>query len=277
MTEPTVMPAARPSLVATDCDGTLLRTDGSISEYTRGTLARVSAAGVTVVLVTARPPRWMHELGSLTGVDAVALCGNGAFVYDIQERVLLAHRLLELDVTAALIRDIRAELPGVSFAVETIAGCAREESFERASGRTDGEWYVGDLTALLSTGGPQDGPGKLLVRHRQLGTDELRDRVHAVVGGRAEVSHSGSPGMSEIAPPGVTKGRALARYCAEADIAADEVWAFGDMPNDLSMLAWAGRSFAVSNAHPDVQAMVDEICAPNDSDGVADTLERLLA
>ena len=51
----------------------------------------------------------------------------------------------------------------------------------------------------------------------------------------------------------------------------------GDMPNDLPMLRWAGRSFGVANAHPDVLDLVDEVCASNDEDGVAQVLEALLA
>lgn len=49
------------------------------------------------------------------------------------------------------------------------------------------------------------------------------------------------------------------------------------MPNDLPMLTWAGRSFGVANAHPDVLDMVDEVCASNEHDGVAQVLEALLA
>ncbi len=51
--------------------------------------------------------------------------------------------------------------------------------------------------------------------------------------------------------------------------------AFGDMPNDLPMLRWAGYGVAVANAHPQVLAAADEITAANDEAGVARVLERL--
>lgn len=51
--------------------------------------------------------------------------------------------------------------------------------------------------------------------------------------------------------------------------------AFGDYPNDLPMLAWAGRAVAVANAHPDVLAAATEVTASNDEDGVAAVLEML--
>ena len=66
---------ARPWLIATDLDGTLLRSDGSVSERTRRVLAAVEAAGVEVVFVTARPPRWLHDLAEVVGAHGVVICG----------------------------------------------------------------------------------------------------------------------------------------------------------------------------------------------------------
>ena len=51
--------------------------------------------------------------------------------------------------------------------------------------------------------------------------------------------------------------------------------AFGDMPNDVPMLAWAGYGVAVANAHPSVIAVADEVTGSNDDDGVAQVLEQL--
>jgi len=61
---------------------------------------------------------------------------------------------------------------------------------------------------------------------------------------------------------------------AERGISAEEVVAFGDMPNDLPMLTWAGLGVAVANAHPSVLAAADEVTASNDDDGVAQVLDR---
>ena len=57
---------------------------------------------------------------------------------------------------------------------------------------------------------------------------------------------------------------------------AADVVAFGDMPNDLPMLAWAGTSYAVANAHPSVLAAADREAPSHDADGVARTLARLV-
>ncbi len=83
--------------------------------------------------------------------------------------------------------------------------------------------------------------------------------------------------MLEISAAGVSKATALARLCEQRDIDRRDVIAFGDMPNDLPMLAWAGHAVAVANAHPDVRAAADEVTASNDESGVALVLERLFS
>jgi hydroxymethylpyrimidine pyrophosphatase-like HAD family hydrolase len=75
---------------------------------------------------------------------------------------------------------------------------------------------------------------------------------------------------------GVTKASTLALLCADRGIAAEDVVALGDMPNDLPMLAWAGTSYAMANAHPTVRAAADHVAPANDDDGVAQVIESLL-
>ncbi len=104
-------------LVATDLDGTLLRSDGSISPRTLRALAMVQARGIPIVLVTARPPRTVRTLTrQITG--ALAICGNGAIVYDLAREAIIAQTRLDATVARALIGELRAAIPGVSFAIE---------------------------------------------------------------------------------------------------------------------------------------------------------------
>ncbi|QFG68838.1 HAD family hydrolase [Ornithinimicrobium pratense] len=261
-----------PRLIATDCDGTLLRSDGTVSTYTRDVLAELARVGFPTILVTARPPRWMDELADL-GVTGLALCGNGAFTYDLGRREIVAHRQMDAALVGELLGDLRRELSDVALATESLRGFAREPHFERATGRNDGQWLVGPVEELARVDA-----GKILVRHPHLHTEELTALVEDVVGDRAEVSHSGAIRMTEIVPAGVTKALALSHWCQEQDppVAAEAVWAFGDMPNDLPMLAWAGVAHAVANAHPDVLAVADQVVPRNDEDGVARTLEERL-
>ena len=76
---------------------------------------------------------------------------------------------------------------------------------------------------------------------------------------------------------GVGKASALAELAAEHGIDAADVVAFGDMPNDLDMLAWAGRGYAMRGGHADVLAVTELVAPPITEDGVAQVLESLLA
>ncbi|WP_309232748.1 HAD family hydrolase [Actinotalea sp. JY-7885] len=260
-----------PRLVATDLDGTLLRTDGSVSRRTAAALRGAQEAGVDVVFVTARPPRWLDVVADAVGGHGVVLCLNGAVVYEPATGTVLESRTMPDDVVLALVADLRAALPGVVFAVERVDGFAAERGFPDDRPGPD-DLVLGERVESVLDGAT----GKLLARCAAVPDAELVACVDAVLAGRAVLGDSGASGLAEITGPGVTKGATLARWSAARGVRPEEVWAFGDMPNDLPMLRWAGRAFGVANAHPDVLAAVHEVCGSNDDDGVARVLERLL-
>src|SRR5581483_4616684 len=118
---------------------------------------------------------------------------------------------------------------------------------------------------------------KLLARVDGYDADTLSALAATAAGDLVEATHSSYGGMIEMSRRGVTKGTGLARIAAELGVAAPDVLAFGDMPNDVPMLAWAGRSVAVANAHPLARAAATDTTLSNVDDGVAAYLEKLLA
>jgi Cof subfamily protein (haloacid dehalogenase superfamily) len=258
----------RPRLVVSDLDGTLLRTDSTFSARTVAAVEAVQAAGIQWIVATARPPRWMHRLLPLVGLEGVAVCSNGAFVYDVHGRLILDERPIVDGVLSALVADLRAAVPGIAFAAEARGGLTRESQFDDVHREVDAA-VIDDVLELPSP------PGKLLARSSDLEAAEFIDLVTDVTGDRAVVAYSGATGLAEISAAGVTKAAVLDELCRERDIEPRDVWAFGDMPNDLAMMRWAGTSYAVANAHPDVHAVADHVVASHDEDGVAKVLESL--
>jgi hydroxymethylpyrimidine pyrophosphatase-like HAD family hydrolase len=110
---------------------------------------------------------------------------------------------------------------------------------------------------------------KLLARSATHPADDFFELVSRTLGGLAESTHSSSSALVEISAAGVTKAAGLAWLCERQGIEPSEVIAFGDMPNDIPMLTWAGRSVAMGNAHPAVREAADEVGRTNDEDGVA--------
>ncbi len=257
--------------MATDLDGTLLRDDGTVSARTTRALANLEERGIDVVFVTARPPRWLVDVEHMIGGHGTVICLNGALVHEVATGATLAEHPMPDGLVRALARDLRASVPGIAFALEHARGFAVERGFGSVHPVPAGTPRADRIEELL------DGvTGKLLARSAVLAEDRVIAEVDRVLAGRAIVADSGARGLAEMTGPGVTKAATLARWTTERGISPEEVWAFGDMPNDLAMLAWAGRAFAVANAHPSVRAAADEVCPSNQEDGVARVIERVL-
>jgi hydroxymethylpyrimidine pyrophosphatase-like HAD family hydrolase len=95
------------------------------------------------------------------------------------------------------------------------------------------------------------------------------------VDGLVSVTHSNGKGLIEASAPGVSKASTVEELAARQGLRAESVIAFGDMPNDLPLFAWAGTSCAVANAHPAVLAAATHVIGSDDDDGVAEYLEKI--
>ncbi|MFF5176315.1 HAD family hydrolase [Micromonospora sp. NPDC000089] len=262
-----------PRLVATDIDGTLLRDDRTISPRTAAVLERIAADGTPVVLVTGRPIRWLQLVYDQLAAPLPAICANGAVVYDPTTDEVLRADPLAPALLAEVARRLRAAVPGISFAVEIM-----ESRQMRHEAHYPLRWDA-DEDAIRAVESPEElhsAPAvKLLARAGEQDPDAFVQVVAAALEGLAEATHSSYSGLVEISAAGVTKAAGLAWYGARLGIDERDVLAFGDMPNDVPMLTWAGRAVAVANAHPAVLAIADEVTATNTSDGVAAYLEKV--
>jgi Cof subfamily protein (haloacid dehalogenase superfamily) len=256
-------------LVATDLDGTLLHSDGTVTGRTRAALTAVEALGVTVVFVTGRPVRWMRDLWQHVGDHGLAVCSNGGIVYDVANHAVRGARPIPAEVGLRVAELMRTGIPGTTFAVERIDGFAREPDFMRREALPEGV-EVGPLEDLFD-----DPAVKLLARHEDLDPERFWAETERLVGHLVTTTWSSVGALVEISAEGVTKASTLARLCQELGVSADQVVAFGDMPNDLAMLEWAGTSYAMANAHASVLALADRTAPSHDEDGVAAVLEDL--
>jgi HAD superfamily hydrolase (TIGR01484 family) len=226
---------------------------------------------VAVVFVTGRPVRWMRELWHLVGDHGVAICSNGAVVYDVPGRSVARARPID-DATVLKVADLlREALPGTTFAVERLGGFDAEPGY-----LVEGD--IGHRPGLPSRPLQEvlDGQAvKLLARHRTIAPTEFWDLVDELVGGLVTTTWSSLGSLVEMSAQGVTKASTLQRVCEQRGVAAEEVVAFGDMPNDTAMLTWAGTSYAMAGAHESARLAAANLAPGNDDDGVAVVLEEL--
>ncbi len=258
-------------MVATDLDGTVVGHDGTMSPRTVRALAAVEQAGLVLVLVTGRPPRWMAPVVEATGHRGVAICANGGIVYDLHSEQVLEQFSIDPVTARAAVRVLRAAMPGAGFAVERGEGFHHDAAYGHP-------WPDPDLHLVGLIEEVLDAPiAKLLVRDQSSTSDLMLELAAELLGDAVTVTHSNPrAGLLEISAAGVTKASTLARLAAQHGIEAHEVVAFGDQPNDVAMLHWAGRGYAMGNAHPDVRAAITLHADSVEEDGVAQVLEHLL-
>ncbi|QJT02718.1 HAD family hydrolase [Streptomyces asoensis] len=273
--------ALPPRLIATDLDGTLLRDDKSVSPRTVAALAAAEEAGIEVFFVTGRPARWMDVVSEHVHGHGLAICGNGAAVVDLHGGPG-AHRFVKVRELARenaldAVRLLREAAPGTMYAIEQTYGFYQEPEYPKM------HMEIPDTLAPAERLLAPDAPGagepvlKILAFHPTIDPDAFLTIARLAIGDCANVTRSSPSALLEISGPEVSKASTLALCCAERGISHEEVVAFGDMPNDVEMLTWAGRSYAMGNAHPDVLAAASGQTVANNEDGVAVVIEQLIS
>lgn len=266
------MPTPPPyALIATDLDGTLLRGGDTVSDRSRAALARAAAVGARHIVATGRPVPQVRPLLADLGYDGLAVCGQGAQVYDAGAEAMVCSLALDRELAETAVGKIEAETGAVFLAVNQSA----------ADGLTLAETgYRMPHPALPATrverraGLWAEPINKVLLRHPELSDDELAETAGRIVGDLVTVTMAG-PDIVELQPFGVTKATGLAVAAERLGVGSTGTIAFGDMPNDIPMFRWAARGVAMANAHPELKAVADEITLSNDDDGIALVLERL--
>jgi Cof subfamily protein (haloacid dehalogenase superfamily) len=263
----------RPKLIATDLDGTIVNHDGTISDRTVTTFKRARDMGVEIFFVTGRPPRWMPEIREAFGFGN-AICGNGAMLYDLLGDKVLEEWLISVEDQLETIKRLRIAIPSVSFAVESHSYFHREKAYIP-------RWDVGlDNIGVNRIEDIIQSPAlKLLARcsAQEISSDAMLATAIPVLDGLVTVTHSNpDDSLLEISAINVSKGATLAKMAARIGIDAADCVTFGDNPNDFSMLAWSGRSYAMASGHPDGAKIAKSVAAPCEEDGVAQAIDALL-
>ncbi len=254
-----------PRLILVDLDGTLVGADRTVSPRNAAALERASAAGARVVIATGRPVRLIAPIRQSLG-SSIALCYNGAIVLDLASGEVLEAHLLDGRVFQRAVETVRATGLRFIVAVEGMpdVGIRGELGFREGVAMPRGT-----LEEICDSG-----IVKGLVRVTGDGFSEIWEAFSTGFPGELEVTRSGIEGLIEISCAGVSKGGVIDGLARGWGIDPADAIAFGDMPNDLEMFRWAGRSVAMENAEAEVKLAATEVGAHHDDDAVARVLER---
>ncbi len=263
-------------MIASDIDGTLLGLGDRVSARTASVVGGVFAAEVPFVLVTGRPPRWVPTVAEGVGTNGYAVCANGAVLYDIGADQVVWQRGIDPVRLADVASALETVLPGASMATERVGPSAAGEGISPFIALESYEHPWADSDHLVGTRAEVLGHHavKLLFADSRMTSAEMALAATAVLGDEFAITFSSNSGLIEISAPDVTKASGLADVAERFGVDAADVIAFGDMPNDVPMLEWAGHGVAMGNAHQHALDVADEVTTTNEEDGVALVLER---
>jgi len=259
-------------MLALDMDGTLLRSDETVSPRNRAAVAACLERGVTVVLASGRfygaiTPYMKYWPGRPIWVAAC----NGALVYAPGSDEPFLSRVLDPSLAREILSwaDARGLYVKAYFDDAVMTNQMTEETrlFMQRFGQIQVE---PDIAAAV-----HKGPAKIIAFAEVSRIPELERELHERWGDRLEVTGS-EPHVLELTAPGATKGGALRALAERLGVDRSQVAAIGNERNDLSMILWAGRGATVANANDAVLAVAPRVVAHHDEDGVAEFIESFL-
>lgn len=259
-------------MVAVDVDGTFIRRDYSFDvDRFRRILAHMHEVGAEFVIASGNQYWQLRDYFPGYDEELSFVAENGAYVKDHGDVVYVG--TIDHDVVLATIDWIEAH-PDIEnvMSCESCAyaerGRMREQFFEFM------RIYYHRLEWVDSLRDVRDPALKFALSVPEELTMAYYDEIRATLTGGLVPTTSGH-GAIDLIVPGAHKASGLARLAERWGFAPEQCVSFGDGGNDIEMLRWSGRGYAMANASDDVKAAADAVCPSNEDQGVLTTLEQL--
>lgn len=247
-------------MIVTDLDGTYLRNDKSISEYSRNIVNALRKKGYIFVVATARPVR------SVVGIDNLdfdaGIFHNGAVIYNKKE--LIGN--FGISNAYSIIKKIVSEYTNLNIAVES--NDVLYANFD-ASQTWPETHYIFTNNFFEIQGAISD---KIIVEVTSI--DDM-NRIKKFLTNDLYIQLSENR-VAMIMNKKANKVFGVQRLANLYKIAMEDIVAFGDDYNDIEMLKAVGMGIAVNNALDEVKDIADKICGNNDVESVAKCLSEYL-
>jgi Cof subfamily protein (haloacid dehalogenase superfamily) len=259
-------------LVLSDVDGTLVRSDKSLSERSIAAVAELHAAGIRFAVTSGRPPRGMSMLVEPLDLESPIAAFNGGLIVEpdlsvVEDRVVAPDRVAR---TIAVLESFELDVwvyRGADWLVVDPDG--PHVAHEAAT--------VGfEPTVVESFDGVESGVAKIVgVSDDHDAVAGAEQRAHAELGDHVSASRS-QPYYLDVTHPQANKGAVAQFLSRRYGLDPEEVATIGDMPNDVLMFAHSGLSIAMGNADREVQRAARRVTTSNDEDGFANAVERFI-
>ncbi|MFI3835717.1 HAD family hydrolase [Streptococcus equinus] len=264
-------------MIALDLDGTLLRSDNTISDYTVETLKKIQEKGHKVVIATGRPYRMALEHYKRLELETPMISFNGSLTHlpekkwDFEHSVTIDKKYLldVLDLQQSVQADFIASEYRKKFYISA-------ENQEIINPKLFGVEKITDKMALDISKITKN-PNGLLMQTRHEDKYLLANEMRKFFKNEIEIDSWGGPlNILEFSPKGINKAYALKYLLKTMNMDSDDLIAFGDEHNDTEMLSFAGTGYAMKNASDVLLPFADKQTEfSNEEDGVAKELAKI--
>ena len=269
-------PAMEFRLLVFDIDGTLTNDKKEVTERTRRALSRAHDEGISLALASGRPVCGVMPLAEELGLNRdgdYVIAFNGGQIYDVGKgQMIFEHRLTESQAHAAYALSVEMGLVTVSYKGDRLITERPEDEYVQIEARINNMDIIktDDFVSALDFR-----PVKCLIvgepKKLLLCEAEAKRRLGAGLS-----IYRSMPYFLEIMPKGIDKGGALSKIVGSTGLIRQEIMAFGDGMNDLSMIRFAEMGIAMENAEEELKLAADYVTCSNNDDGVADAIERFI-
>ena len=261
-------------IIALDLDGTLTNHEKEVTPLTRKSLLDAQDQGAIIVLASGRPTYGIEPVAECLEMDrrgGYILSYNGGKIVNAKTREELFSQYLPAHVIPVIYKYAREKGHALlGYAGNEIITEMPDDEYVKEESRIN-KMAVRQVDNLLEKLEPH--PTKLLMTGTPADMIKAEEELSAVLGSDMDIFRS-APFFLELVPLGIDKAQSLRRLLAKVNLAPEDMIAFGDGYNDLSMLQLAGMGVAMANAAPEVRAQADYITLSNEEDGVAAALEH---
>lgn len=264
-------------LIVSDLDGTLLRDDHTISEYTKSVIHKVSEQGIEFMLATGRIFGGARKYARELNLNTPILACNGALIKEAAGKLLYGRPLPDNALTEVFQTLIARDLyfhcyAEESFYTKKFAGSLASFYSFNSSQPEEDRFPMVEIDPVELIG--KDRIYKVLARYEgELDREELYNCLKAIPGTSVTVSWHNS---FDICADQVSKSSAIDRYAKEKEILPSEILCFGDNYNDIDMIRYAGLGIAPENAASAIKEAADYVTCSNNEDGVAKAIEKFV-
>ena len=261
-------------VIALDLDGTLTNHEKIVTPKTREALLKAQDDGAIIVLASGRPTYGIEpvaeclELGKRGGY---ILSYNGGKIVNTKTNEELFSQFLPDYVIPIIYKYAKEKNHALlGYAGNEIITEMPDDQYVKEESRIN-KMNIRQVDNLLEHLEPH--PTKLLMTGDPADMIKAEEDLAELLGSYMDVFRS-APFFLELVPQGIDKAQSLRRLLAKVNLTPEDMIAFGDGYNDLSMLRLAEMGVAMANAAPEVRAEADYITLSNEEDGVAAALEH---